>query len=120
MARRKLMDGHVRLWGHQLAVEWAKPELEVDEEIMAKVSDTRIHTHTHTPNLSHAHSHTHTQIFSHTFTHTPHSTHSHTLTHTHTHQLTHVKTSCTLTHMYVRPVRSTLVLDINESNGGKE
>lgn len=37
MARRKLMNGHVYLWGHQLAVDWAEPELEVDEEIMAKV-----------------------------------------------------------------------------------
>ncbi|CAI7998037.1 APOBEC1 complementation factor [Geodia barretti] len=37
MARRKLMNGRVFLWGHQLAVDWAEPELEVDEEIMAQV-----------------------------------------------------------------------------------
>ena len=37
MARRKLMNGRVCLWGHQLAVDWAEPELEVDEEIMAQV-----------------------------------------------------------------------------------
>ena len=37
MARRKLMNGRVYLWGHQLAVDWAEPELEVDEEIMAQV-----------------------------------------------------------------------------------
>lgn len=38
MARRKLMNGRVQLWGHQIAVDWAEPELEVDEEIMAHVS----------------------------------------------------------------------------------
>ena len=37
MARRKLMNGRVFLWGHQLAVDWAEPELEVDAEIMAQV-----------------------------------------------------------------------------------
>ena len=37
MARRKLMNGRVYLWGHQLAVDWAEPELEVDEEIMTQV-----------------------------------------------------------------------------------
>ena len=40
MARRKLMNGRVFLWGHQLAVDWAEPELEVDEEIMAQVQPT--------------------------------------------------------------------------------
>lgn len=39
MARRKLMNGRVDLWGHNIAVDWAEPELEVDEEIMAQVSD---------------------------------------------------------------------------------
>ena len=38
MARRKLMNGRVDLWGHNIAVDWAEPELEVDEEIMAQVS----------------------------------------------------------------------------------
>ena len=37
MARFKLMNGQVFLWGYPLAVDWAKPELEVDEEIMAQV-----------------------------------------------------------------------------------
>lgn len=37
MARRKLMNGRVDLWGHNIAVDWAEPELEVDEEIMAQV-----------------------------------------------------------------------------------
>lgn len=40
MARRKLMNGRVDLWGHNIAVDWAEPELEVDEEIMAQVSKT--------------------------------------------------------------------------------
>lgn len=40
MARRKLMNGRVDLWGHNIAVDWAEPELEVDEEIMAQVSCT--------------------------------------------------------------------------------
>ena len=39
MARRKLMNGRVQLWGHQIAVDWAEPELEVDEEIMAHVRE---------------------------------------------------------------------------------
>ena len=38
MARRKLMNGRIQLWGHHIAVDWAEPELEVDEEIMAQVS----------------------------------------------------------------------------------
>lgn len=37
MARRKLMNGRVDLWGHNIAVDWAEPELEVDAEIMAQV-----------------------------------------------------------------------------------
>ena len=39
MARRKLMNGRVQLWGHHIAVDWAEPELEVDEEIMAQVKE---------------------------------------------------------------------------------
>ena len=39
MARRKLMNGRVDLWGHNIAVDWAEPELEVDEEIMAQVRE---------------------------------------------------------------------------------
>ena len=37
MARRKLMNGRIQLWGHNIAVDWAEPELEVDEEVMAQV-----------------------------------------------------------------------------------
>ncbi|XP_064383811.1 probable RNA-binding protein 46 isoform X2 [Halichondria panicea] len=37
MARKKLMTGRVQLWGHSIAVDWAEPELEVDQEIMAQV-----------------------------------------------------------------------------------
>ena len=39
MARRKLMNGRIQLWGHNIAVDWAEPELEVDEEVMAQVSE---------------------------------------------------------------------------------
>ena len=38
MARRKLMSSRAQLWGHQVAVDWAEPELEVDVEVMAQVS----------------------------------------------------------------------------------
>lgn len=31
MARRKLMPGRIQLWGHQIAVDWAEPEIEVEE-----------------------------------------------------------------------------------------
>ena len=37
MARRKLMSGGIQLWGHQIAVDWAEPEIEPDEEIMSQV-----------------------------------------------------------------------------------
>lgn len=37
MARRKLMPGRIQLWGHQIAVDWAEPEIEVDESIMENV-----------------------------------------------------------------------------------
>lgn len=38
MARRKLIPGKIQLWGHEIAVDWAEPEPEVDEETMAKVT----------------------------------------------------------------------------------
>lgn len=38
MARRKLIPGKIPLFGHDIAVDWAEPEPEVDEEIMAKVT----------------------------------------------------------------------------------
>ena len=34
MARRKLMPGRIQLWGHQIAVDWAEPEIEVDERFL--------------------------------------------------------------------------------------
>lgn len=37
MARRKLIPGKIQLWGHQIAVDWAEPEQDVDEDIMSKV-----------------------------------------------------------------------------------
>ncbi|VEL11142.1 unnamed protein product [Protopolystoma xenopodis] len=37
MARRKLLPGHIQLWGQQIAVDWAEPEREVNEDIMSKV-----------------------------------------------------------------------------------
>ena len=37
MARRKLINGRIDMWGHNIAVDWAEPETEVDEEIMAQV-----------------------------------------------------------------------------------
>lgn len=38
MARRKLIPGRIHLWGHQVAVDWAEPEREVDEDVMSKVN----------------------------------------------------------------------------------
>ncbi len=38
MARRKLMPGRIQLWGQQIAVDWAEPEREVNEDIMSKAS----------------------------------------------------------------------------------
>ncbi|XP_029639162.1 probable RNA-binding protein 46 isoform X2 [Octopus sinensis] len=37
MARRKLIPGRIQLWGQNIAVDWAEPEQDVDEEIMATV-----------------------------------------------------------------------------------
>ena len=37
MARRKLLPGKIQLWGQQIAVDWAEPEAEVDEDVMATV-----------------------------------------------------------------------------------
>lgn len=37
MARRKLLPGRFQLWGQQIAVDWAEPEQDVDEDIMSKV-----------------------------------------------------------------------------------
>ena len=38
MARRKLIPGRIQLWGHQIAVDWAEPEQDVDEDTMSTVS----------------------------------------------------------------------------------
>ena len=38
MARRKLIPGRIQLWNHQIAVDWAEPEQEVDEDVMDKVN----------------------------------------------------------------------------------
>ncbi|NXY76429.1 A1CF factor, partial [Glareola pratincola] len=37
MARRKLLPGWIQLWGHPIAVDWAEPEVEVDEDTMSSV-----------------------------------------------------------------------------------
>uniref|UniRef100_F6Y540 RRM domain-containing protein n=1 Tax=Ciona intestinalis TaxID=7719 RepID=F6Y540_CIOIN len=37
MARRKLMHTRPQIWGHPIAVDWAEPEVEVDDDIMATV-----------------------------------------------------------------------------------
>lgn len=37
MARRKLIPGRIQLWGHPIAVDWAEPEQEVDEDVMGQV-----------------------------------------------------------------------------------
>ncbi|UYV65749.1 RBM47 [Cordylochernes scorpioides] len=35
MARRKLIPGKIQLWGHEIAVDWAEPEPQIDEETMS-------------------------------------------------------------------------------------
>lgn len=37
MARRKLIPGRIQLWGHQIMVDWAEPEQDVDEDVMRAV-----------------------------------------------------------------------------------
>lgn len=32
-----LSTGRIQLWGHQIAVDWAEPEVEVDEDTMSSV-----------------------------------------------------------------------------------
>ena len=36
-AKQKLITNRIQLWGHNISVKWAKPELELDEEIMSQV-----------------------------------------------------------------------------------
>ena len=38
MARKKLISGRIQLWGHNVAVDWAEPEIEVEEDVMTSVS----------------------------------------------------------------------------------
>lgn len=35
--RNALLSGRIQLWGHAIAVDWAEPEVEVDEDTMATV-----------------------------------------------------------------------------------
>ncbi|XP_076818698.1 APOBEC1 complementation factor-like isoform X3 [Clavelina lepadiformis] len=37
MARRKLMHTRPQVWGHPIAVDWAEPEVEVDDDVMSTV-----------------------------------------------------------------------------------
>ena len=37
LARRTLLAAALQPWGQPLAIDWAEPELDVDEDIMAKV-----------------------------------------------------------------------------------
>ena len=37
MCRKFHLLGRIQLWGHQIAVDWAEPEIEVDESIMENV-----------------------------------------------------------------------------------
>lgn len=39
MARRKLIDSKPSLWGRPIAVDWAEPEIDIDDEIMNKVKN---------------------------------------------------------------------------------
>ena len=50
MARRKLIPGRIQPWGQQIAVDWAEPEREVNEEIMSKVCPTSLKSYLN-PNL---------------------------------------------------------------------
>ena len=44
MARRKLIPGRIQLWSHQIAVDWAEPEQDVDPDTMSKVGIDRLST----------------------------------------------------------------------------
>ena len=39
MARRKLIPGKIQLFNHQIAVDWAEPEREVEDDVMDKVGN---------------------------------------------------------------------------------
>ena len=42
MARRKLVNKGIRLWDQLIAVDWAEPEPEIDDDVMSKVGDNTI------------------------------------------------------------------------------
>lgn len=42
VARKKLIPGKIPLFGHEIAVDWAEPEPDVDEETMSKVGGDSI------------------------------------------------------------------------------
>ena len=42
MARRKLVTGRVQLWGPPIAVDWAEPEEDVDDDVMQSVKVQRL------------------------------------------------------------------------------
>ena len=37
MAKKQLISNGIQLWGRNVRVAWAEPEIEVDEDIMAEV-----------------------------------------------------------------------------------
>ena len=37
MARKKLISGRIHMWGHSVAVDWAEPEIEVEDSVMSSV-----------------------------------------------------------------------------------
>ncbi len=36
-ARRKLIPDRIQLWGKEIAVDWAEPENEIEENVMSQV-----------------------------------------------------------------------------------
>ena len=37
MSRKFHLLGRIQLWGHQIAVDWAEPEEDVDDDVMKSV-----------------------------------------------------------------------------------
>ena len=37
VARGKLRNNRIQLWGHDVTVDWAEPQVEMDEEVMSQV-----------------------------------------------------------------------------------
>ena len=42
VARKKLMSSKIQLWGHTIAVDWAEPEREVEDDVMQGVCSCTI------------------------------------------------------------------------------